>query len=96
MMEDADPIPFWWVGQDIWVAESGGVWRGGGRLIVRLRSRSRWDDSQEDEGLKKKAADMDKESSSGLGGKNVAKNNDLGLRKCVNSEVSLKGTQKAE
>jgi len=97
MMEDADPIPFWWVGQDIWVAESGGVWRGeGGRLIVRLRSRSRWDDSQEDEGLKKEAADMAKESSSGLGGKNVDKSNDLGLKKWMNSKVCLKGTQKAE
>ena len=38
------------------------------------------DDSQEDEGLKKEAADMAKESSSGLGGKNVAKKNDLGLK----------------
>ena len=37
------------------------------------------DDSQEDEGLKKEAADMAKESPSGLGGKNVAKKNDLGL-----------------
>ena len=54
---------------------------GDGRLIVRLRSQSRWDDKQEDEGLKKEAADMAKESSSGLGGKNVAKINDLGLEK---------------
>ena len=39
---------------------------------------------------------MDKEASSGLGGKNVAKNNDLGMKKLVNPKVLLKGTQKAE
>ena len=58
------------------------------RLSVRLRSQSRWDDKQEDEGLKKEAADMAKESSSSLGGKNVDKMNDLGLEKGRNSKVS--------
>ena len=46
------------------------------------------DDNPEDEGLKKEAADMAKESSSGLGGKYVAEKNDLGLEKGGNSKVS--------
>ena len=68
----------------------------GGRLIVRLRSQSRWDDKQEDEGLKKEGADMANDASSGLGGENVDKNNDLWLKKGMNSKVFLKGRQNAE
>ena len=82
MMEDAGPHPVLMIGSGYLGGRIG--WyaaRGGGRLIVRHRSQSRWDDKQEDEGLKKEAADMAKESSAGLGGKNVAKKNDLGLKR---------------
>ena len=56
-----------------------------GRLIVCWDEMMRWDDNQEDEGLKKEGADMAKEASSGLGGENVDKNNDLWLKKGMNS-----------
>ena len=46
------------------------------------------DDRREGKALKKEAADMAKESSSSLGGKNVGKMNDLGLEKGRNSKVS--------
>ena len=45
----------------------------------------RWDDNQEGVGLKEEGADMAQEASSGLGGKNMDKNNDRGLKKWLNS-----------
>ena len=81
MMIDAGPDPVLMIGSGYLGGRVGWCAARGGRLIVRLRSQRRWDDKQEDEGLKKEAADMAKESSSCLGGKNVAKHNDLGLKK---------------
>ena len=92
MMLDAEPDPFFMVGSRYLGGKPGSC-----HPNIRTRNQIKnQDDRQEDEGLKKEAADMAKESSSGMGGKNVAKKNDLGLKTWVNSKVSLKGAQKAE
>ena len=65
--------------------KGGGGGARGGRLIVCWDEMMIWDDKQEDEGVKKEAAEMAKGSPSGLGGKNIDKNNDRGLKKWLNS-----------
>ena len=84
MMLDAEPDPIVMVGSGY----LGGKTRSCHPNIPTRNQIKIQDDRQEIEGLKKEAADMAKKSSSSLGGKNVAKMNDLGLEKGRNSKVS--------
>ena len=84
MMLDAEPDPILMVGSGYLGGKTGSC-----HPNIPTRNQIKiQDDRQEIEGLKKEAADMAKESSSSLGGENVAKKNDLGLEKGRNSKVS--------
>ena len=74
MMIDAGPNPVLMIESGYLGGKIGLCAARGGRLIDRLRSQSRWDDKQEDEGLKKEAAGMSQVVVIGSRGKNVAKN----------------------
>ena len=76
-MLDAEPDPILMVGSGY----LGGKTRSCHPNIPTRNQIQIQDDRREGKGLKKEAADMAKKSSSGLGWKSVAKNNDLGMKK---------------